>query len=457
MASFHAELGLSGMVFCGAGPLEPRESPPFLSRGVPPHSRRVRYLKVTLLIGFLTSAIVVGGYELGAYRQLDQGLANFLGLRFSPEPLRALQYSVVIALAFGIAWTTVDIPRTSLKCVIAAGTLAQVISAVWVLNLVGIFFSPFASAFAVLLAFAMGFLYSRGEAGSRKRVVRAIFGDRISSRSFAALVDSREPLRFEGELREATVVVCEIFNHDQLADALPVADYVALNNSFLRNAADFLVERGGYLDECDGESLRVVFGTPLADPRHAITACESALALSGQLDEVNRECFRVWKQTFDFRIGINSGEMVVAAYGSRRLGAFSVAGEPVEWARRLCAANLAYGTRIAVGAQTMQQAETAIEVRPLELLHRQPQDREWEEVYELLSRKNALSDEEIERRDAFWKGMILYREQQWDAALEQFELARPSEGQDAAVEFYLRRIEQLREGLPILEWSGARF
>ena len=49
-----------------------------------------------------------------------------------------------------------------------------------------------------------------------------------------------------------------------------MADYVALNNSFLRNAADFLVERGGYLDECDGESLRVVFGSPAAGaaPRH---------------------------------------------------------------------------------------------------------------------------------------------------------------------------------------------
>lgn len=416
----------------------------------------MRYLKVTLLIGFLASAAVVAGYELGAFRQLDLALGNFLGLRFSPEPWRSIQYTLVVLLAFSIGWTTVDIPRTSLKCVIAVGALVQVISAVWVLNLLGLFFSPFASTFAILLAFGMGFLYAQGEGGSRKRVVRSIFGDRISNRSFALLVNSRDPLRFEGELREATVVVCEIFNHDQLADALPVADYVALNNSFLRNAADFLVERGGYLDECDGESLRVVFGTPLPDERHAMTACEAALALSGQLDEVNRECYRVWKQTFDFRIGVNSGEMVVAAYGSRRLGAYSVAGEPVEWARRLCAANLAYGSRIAIGAQTMQEAEPAIEVRPLELLHRQPQDRDWEEVYELLAPKSALSDEEIERRDAFWKGIILYRAAQWNAAQEQFEQARPPEGHDGAVEFYLRRIEQLREGVPHLEWTAAR-
>lgn len=416
----------------------------------------MRYLKVTLLIGFITSALVGLLFELGAFRQLDAGLGNFLGLRFSPVSERPLQFALIIAFSFTIAWTTVDIPRNSLKIVTAAGTLAQLISAVWVLNLLGIFLSPFASAFAILASFGAGFLYAQGEGGSRKRIVRAIFGDRISKKSFAALVNSRAALRFDGELREATVVVCEIFNHDQLADNLPVADYVALNNSFLRNAADFLVERGGYLDECDGESLRVVFGTPLPDPRHAVNACEAALALSVRLADVNRESFRVWRQTFDFRMGINSGEMVVAAYGSRRLGAFSVAGEPVEWSRRLCAANMIYGSRMLIGSLTFQLAEGAIEVRPLELLHRHPQDREREEVYELLARRQALSDEEMERRDAFWKGIIFFREHKWDVALEHFQRARTEDGGDEPVEFYIRRVEQLREGVPNLEWAGGR-
>ena len=61
--------------------------------------------------------------------------------------------------------------------------------------------------------------------------------------------------------------------------SLRIPDYVAMTNAFLRNAADFLVERGGYLDECDGESLRVVFGAPMADGRHAARACECALEL----------------------------------------------------------------------------------------------------------------------------------------------------------------------------------
>jgi len=57
-------------------------------------------------------------------------------------------------------------------------------------------------------------------------------------------------------------VVCEIFNNDELESTLPATDYVAMTNAFRRNAADFLVENGGYLDECDGESVRVVSRMP---------------------------------------------------------------------------------------------------------------------------------------------------------------------------------------------------
>lgn len=414
----------------------------------------MRYLKVSILIGSIVSLLVAVLFELGAFRGADLRLGSFLGVRFSPVEGRWEQYPLFIFFAFAITWTTVDIAKNSLKAVIALGALVELITAVWVCDKLGVFFSPFASALALVLAFVTGILYAQSEPGSRKRVVRTIFADRISKKNFARLVNTDVPLNFEGELREGTVVVCEIFNHDQLADALPVADYVALNNSFLRNATDIMVEQGGYLDECDGESLRVIFGSPIADARHAEAACLAALDVMTRLDEVNRECYRVWSQTFDYRIGINSGEIVVAAYGSGRLGSFSVAGEPVEWARRLCSANLIYGSRLLLGSYTYQLAENTLEVRPLELVHRHPHDQGHEEIYELLARKQALSDEEQERREHFWKGILYFREKKWSSALEHLRQATSGDATDGPVEYYMRRIEQLRAGVPALDGYG---
>lgn len=414
----------------------------------------MRYFKVTLFIGFIVSLAVTCLYELGAFFQLDLALSGFLG-RGAPTPLgdRAMQYPLFLSLAFAIAWTTVDIPRLSLKIIVASAAFLEVLATTWILHIFGIFFSSWAAAAAVLLAFIGGIAYSRSEGGMRKKIVQNIFGDRISKSTFEELVNSDLALTFEGERTEATVVVCEIFNHHELTEALPVNDYVALHNSFLKNAADFLVERGGYLDECDGESLRVVFGAPLPDPGHASTACDAALTLCRRLDEVNDECLAVWGQRFDFRVGVNSGEVVVAAYGSGRVGNFSVAGEPVEFTRRLCAANTVYRSRILIGCETFCLAENDIEVRPMELVQRYTEANSREEVYELLALKHGLSEEEMQRRDLFWQGIVFYREALWDEALSIFHGIRLPEGGDGPVEFYIRRIEQLRAGLPQLEWA----
>lgn len=416
----------------------------------------MRYLKVSILIGLLVSLLVIVLFETGVFAQLDETLARLLALRTAPLAYRPLHYALAVFFAFGITWTTIDIPRDSLKLVIALGAFVQVIAAVWVANLLGLFFSPFASLTAIAASTLIGLFYAQTEAGSRKRLLRQVLGDRISTATFKSLLDAPNPPNLEGERREVTVIVCEIFNHDDLEEVLAAPDYVALTNSFRRNAAELLVERGGYLDECDGESIRVIFGAPLADARHAVTACEAALDLVKRLDDVNRECHTVWKQMFDFRIGVNAGEMTLAAYGSRRLGAYSVAGEPAEFARRLCRANLIYGTRILLGSQALVLAEDAVEVRPMELIQRFDDGASREEIYELLAPYASLTDEQLERRDAFWKAVIRYREQSWNEALALFHSARTPGGTDGPVEFYIRRIEQLRAGLPSLDWNTAR-
>jgi adenylate cyclase len=413
----------------------------------------VRYLKASFLIAAAAAVIALGLYEAGAFQRPDAWLAVFLGQAVpAPERHSVAQYAAVLLLALGIAWTTVDINRTPVKLLVAGAALAEVLGLTGMLNLYGVYFSPFPSVTALAVALFGGLLYSRTQAGKRKRTLEEVFGTRISGATFNRLLDSNAPLRFDGEMLSASVVVCEIFNHDELMEQLSTEHFVAATNLLLRRGADFLVEKGGYLDDCAGETLRVIFGVPQADDKHAERACEAALQLMHELDVVNEECMRRWNQALDFRIGVNSGEMVCAAYGSNRLGTFSVAGEAVDFARRLCAANTIYGSRIMTGSHTLELGGQALEVRPMELV-RTRDERSREEVYELLGLRNTLPDDTLTRRDLFWKGIIYYREKLWDEALDHFRAALPSEGVDAPLQFYIRRTEQLRDGLPTLEWT----
>ena len=327
------------------------------------HRAALRYVKASIICGFLAFLISAGLFELGVFRGLDAGLAIFIEQPSPPVVGRVLQYFLMLVASLGIAWTTIDIGRTPLKCAIALVALAECITAVGVADLFDKFFSPIATLLAVVVAFIFAFIYSQSAPGRRKQELHQLLGNRVSSPTFDTLLNCDVPLRFEGELRDVTVLVCEIFNQEELRAAMRITDYVAMTNSFLRNSAEFLVEQGGYLDESDGECLRVVFGAPLPDTQHPARACGAALELAERLDAVNKECQQVWGQMFDFRIGINSGEIVMAAYGSGRLGTLSISGESVEFARRLCAANMIYGSRILLGSTTFNSTENELEAR----------------------------------------------------------------------------------------------
>ena len=183
-----------------------------------------------------------------------------------------------------------DITRPVLKAVVAFTAIFLLVTGSRTLALYNVFYSPFPGAFAILISFFIGLGYGRSESGSRKKTIERLFSQRVSRNVFSRLINSVDSMEFPGTLQEGTVVVCEVRNHRELMALLTPESYAAMTNLYLQVASDYLVEVGGYLDECTGESLRVVFGAPLADPKHASKACRAAIDLLSRLDNLNREC-----------------------------------------------------------------------------------------------------------------------------------------------------------------------
>lgn len=406
----------------------------------------MRYLKATILIGTISTAIVTVLFAAGWVSTTpDLILDKIYALKHATTVPVLAQLLLMAFFSYAIAWTTVDITRPSLKTVVAAATILLMLTGSKVLSLYNVFFSPFPSVFAVLIAYLVGLIYGRSGSGSRKKILERLFGQRISRTVFNQLVNGYEPISFPGSLAEGTVIVCEVQNHRELMELLSPEDYAAMTNLYLQTASDYLVEVGGYLDECTGESLRVVFGTPLPDEKHASRACRAALDLMIRLDNLNRECDATWQRRFDFRIGVNSGEMIAAAYGGSRLANFSVAGPAVEFARRLCAACATYGCRILVGPETFEQASDTFEARPIEVL-KAAGERRRVELYEILAPKHSLSPERERSRDHFWRGVIYVRDKKWEKAIEEFSKARITGIPDPALDYYIQRVERSRRG-----------
>jgi class 3 adenylate cyclase len=315
-------------------------------------------------------------------------------------------------------------------------------------SLYGSFLNPAPGIGVILVSLVAISLFRKTEAGSREPVLRRLFGQRLRPEIFRKLVDGDLPVDFPGEMHEASVLVCTVHNHVELMEVLKPADYVALMNLYLRTASDFLVDVGGYLDECSGESMRVVFGAPLPPHgvlNHAAKAARAAIDLVTRLEDLNRECDNRWQQRLDFRIGVNSGPMIAAAYGGARLGRYSVSGPVVDFARHLSAACAQYGCRILSGPVSYEMASETIEGRPIDLLQRAGSRRRVE-LYEFLAPKNSLSPERERSRDQFWKGVILFRERKWEEAIKAFASARIPGIPDRVLDHYLERVERARRG-----------
>jgi hypothetical protein len=66
------------------------------------------------------------------------------------------------------------------------------------------------------------------------------------------------------------------------------------------------------------------------------------------------------------------------------------------------------------------------------------------EIYEPVWLAEEAKPEHVARRDAFWSGVVLYREKRWAEAYSEFQKARGSDAEDdLPLQFYLRRLEPL--------------
>ncbi len=392
--------------------------------------------------------VVVGGWMT----PIQEAWKGMLPITPADAGSSALAHIVQGVFVFLLAFMTVgvglEMSTHKGRFFLALFTGVLMISGSLVLALYHFFWNPFPAELALGLSYLMVIFFLRTTLGSRQPRLRHLFGGRLQPQVIRKLVDGETSLSFLGELKYGSILVCALNNHAELMELLTPEAYVAMTNLYLQVATNFLVDVGGYLEECSGESIRVLFGVPLpleGAMNHGAKAVRAALDLAKRLDELNGQCDARWQQRLDFRIGIHSGEMIAALYGGPRLSQYGVAGPVVEFARYLCATCINYGCRILVGPTTYEMAENSAEFRPIDLLQRQGIHRHVE-LYEVLAPKNNLSMERERSRDLFWQGVLFFRTQEWDKAVEAFTAARIFGIPDGALDLYLERIDRARRG-----------
>ena len=394
---------------------------------------------VAIIVGVLHATRAVAGFEAGVGRLVSDyaGATRVVGAKW--------QYVLVLLIAVGVVWLSLRNPPPAgrLRNYLLFGSfLVELLVLSWICSLYRVFFQPVPSIFAVALAAAgaegwMAFLQR-----DRSHLVRTIFANRLSKKEFRRVSDGTIPFDGQAKTYEASVVVCDIANRHGFTNSSDPAGFAETMAKFLRETADDLIEKGAFLQAADGEGIVAIFGFPNAGSQHAEDAVRAVLDLTKNFRErrqKNEESLRDW----DINAGISSGAIIAGALKNSVHPTLLASGEPIELARRFCALNHRYGSKILIDTAIFDRVSETIVARPIDFVSGM-NSHDRIEIYEPLWLATEAGPEHVARRDSFWSGVVLYREKRWAEAYSEFQKARGPEGEDdLALKFYLRRLEPL--------------
>lgn len=139
-----------------------------------------------------------------------------------------------------------------------------------------------------------------------------------------------------GRALEVAVLFTDIRGFTAFSARKSPSDVVTQLNEYFSVMSQAIFSHGGYLDKFIGDAMMVVFGVPEPKPDDCIRACQSALEMQKRLERLNREWQSRGLSQLTMGIGINYGRVIAGNIGSSARMEFTVIGDVVNVASRLC-------------------------------------------------------------------------------------------------------------------------
>lgn len=310
------------------------------------------------IVGILaTAADVHAAPLLGNANGMEihaNALDTVLRARFLRSVPSAVTAAIMVAfvLAAGLAvsrWR----PVVSLALV-AAVSLGYLVSAVFMFNQgrVADFVDPIVALWVSTVA---ALTYRVASETAAQRQMHQLFGRYLSPQVARELVDraDRGQIRLGGELREVSVLFADIRGFTPLSARTPPADLVALLNQHLEVIITSVMENGGIVNKFAGDAIMALWNAPDDQPDHALMACRAALQSLDGLDALSDAPLARWG------FGISTGVALAGNVGSGRRSEYTVIGDCVNLAARLC--GIAPADEVWVSSETHRQVAGRLE------------------------------------------------------------------------------------------------
>ncbi|MCB1800396.1 MAG: HAMP domain-containing protein [Gammaproteobacteria bacterium] len=168
----------------------------------------------------------------------------------------------------------------------------------------------------------------------RKSQIEAAFSRYVSPQVAQQVLASDTMLG--GDCVTGSVLFCDIVGFTEMSETREPGDVAALLNDYFGYFALAAESCGGTVDKFIGDAIMIVFGAPHADAHHALHAMTCGMLIQQLTGHINERREAAGQATVRLRVGISSGPMLAGNLGSAARMQYTVVGDTVNVAARLC-------------------------------------------------------------------------------------------------------------------------
>ncbi len=324
---------------------------------------------------------------------------------------------------------------------------------------------PLSPGIAIVLVYLVESMRRYITTEREKDQVRKAFSHYMSPALVERLAENPEALKLGGEMREMTILFCDVRGFTTLSEQFDAEGLTHFLNKFLTPMTDVILSHDGTIDKYMGDAIMAFWNAPLDDALHAANACRASLEMMCRVVTLNdaREA-EAKEQGIKFHpimigIGLNTGQCCVGNMGSDQRFDYSVLGDDVNLASRLEGQSKAYGVDIVIGEKTHALARdfATLEIDRLKVKGKTTAVT----IYTLLGDEQMAQTPAFKTLYARFSSMLTaYRAQAFDEALKLGDQCRACAKEagltvDGLCAMYAERIADYKKTPPPADWDGV--
>lgn len=203
-------------------------------------------------------------------------------------------------------------------------------------------------------------LYERMVEAEKKR---ASLGRFLSPSIVEQIMKEDTVLELGGNKRTVTTMFCDVRGFTPIAERIAPTDLVGMLNEHFTAMTAIIFSLEGTLDKYIGDEIMAVFGSPVTKGEDALRCVKAALMMQAKNAELNEKRVAMGRPVFELGIGVATGEAVAGYMGSPDRMEFTVIGDRVNTARRLC--SIAEPGQVIVSETTHEEVKDFVKSKPI--------------------------------------------------------------------------------------------